>query len=277
MRYLFPAALLAASILAAQAPPSFEAASVKKHVDANTRGAAFQIPPTGRVHIVNVPLYIIIALAYDLPFQSQTERLTGGPDWLRSEPYDIEATAGALPPAMTAEERIRKVKAMLRALLADRFHLELRQSARELPIYTITVAKSGPKLKPAAVSETECMAATIDPPCHEVNGGVGRGLHGKAISVSDLAHYAESWSDRPLVDRSGLTALYEVDTEGWVPPQVRPPSPDGAPPSAEALAMSDPGRPTLFVIMDRLGLALSPSKGPVAVYHIERVERPAGN
>jgi uncharacterized protein (TIGR03435 family) len=166
---------------------------------------------------------------------------------------------------------------MMEALLAERFQLRLRHSVQDMPVYAVTVGKSGPKLKTASVVEGECMTAKLDPPCHQVYGGVGRGLHGKAITISDMARYAESWADRPLLDRTGLTQLYEVDTEGWVRTEVHPPAPDGTVVSAEALAMADPTRPTLFVIMDRLGLKLEPARGPVDVYVIERVERPAAN
>jgi uncharacterized protein (TIGR03435 family) len=105
---------------------------------------------------------------------------------------------------------------------------------------------------------------------------MGRGLHAKAVTIADAAHFAENWSDRPILDRTGLTGLYEVDTDGWAPMEVRPPD-SGTPPSAEAPAMAVPTRPTLFLIMDRLGLKLEPAKGPVDVYVIERVERPQGN
>jgi uncharacterized protein (TIGR03435 family) len=110
MRPLFASFLMGALSLAAQVSPAFDAASVKLNRDPHPQGIAFQILPSGRVHIVNVPLYVIIALAYDVPFQSQTQRLSGGPDWVRSDTYDIEATAGELgPPEMTSEARTRKM------------------------------------------------------------------------------------------------------------------------------------------------------------------------
>jgi uncharacterized protein (TIGR03435 family) len=269
--------LLITSIASAQAPPAFEAASVKLHNDPNSRGVTFQLLPSGRVHMVNLPLYVIISMAYELPFQSATERLTGGPEWMRSETYDIEATAGSFPPEMTSEERSRRMKLMLRTLLAERFHLQVRNEKKDMPVYTLTVARNGPKLTPAKVKESDCVTASINPPCHVINGGMGRGLHGKAVTVSDIAEVAQNWSDRPLLDRTELTGLYEVDTEGWVPMTTRPPSNDGNPPSAEALAMADPARPTLFLIMDRLGLKMEPAKGAVDVWVIERVERPTEN
>jgi uncharacterized protein (TIGR03435 family) len=269
--------LLTTSIASAQAPPAFEATSIKRHNDPNSRGMAFQMPPSGRVHMVNLPLYVIIAEAYDLPFQSLTERLSGGPEWVRSETYDIEATAGTLPPDMTSEERSRRMKLMLRTLLAERFHLQVRNEKKEMPVYTLTVARNGPKLTAAKVKEPDCVTASLNPPCHEINGGMGRGLHGKAVTVSDIANFAQNWADRPLLDRTDLAGLYEVDTEGWVPMTSRPPSNDGNPPSAEALAMADPARPKLFLIMDRLGLKMEPTKGAVDVWVIERVERPTEN
>jgi uncharacterized protein (TIGR03435 family) len=265
------------AIAAAQAPPAFEAASIKRHNDPNPRNMAFQVLPSGRVHIVGLPLYMIISMAYELPFQSATERLSGGPGWVKSETYDIEATAGTMPPDLTSEARAHRMKLMLRTLLAERFHLQVRKEAKEMPVYTLSVAKNGPKLAPAKVREADCMAASINPPCHEINGGMGRGLHGKAVTVSDIADYAQNWSDRPLLDRTELTGLYEVDTEGWVPMTPRPPANDGNPPSAEAIAMADPARPTLFLIMDRIGLKMEPAKGAVDVWIIERVERPTEN
>jgi uncharacterized protein (TIGR03435 family) len=278
MKTLHLAAALATAALAlAQTPPAFEAASVKQHPDPNERVRAFQILPSGRVHIVNLPLYVIISMAYELPFQSATERLSGGPEWVKSATYDIEATAGSFPPEMTSTARDRRMKLMLRTLLAERFHLQVRDTKKEMPVYTLTVAKNGPRLTPAKIQESDCLTATINPPCHEINGGMGLGLHGKAVTVSDIADFAQNWSDRPLLDRTRLTGLYEVDTEGWVPMTARPPSSDGNPPSAEAIAMADPARPTLFLIMDRLGLKMEPAKGAVDFWIIERVERPTEN
>ena len=71
-------------------PLAFEVASVKPN-KADDRRIAMEFLPGGRLLVTNVPLRIIIAMAYHLPFQSS--RLSGGPDWIRSERYDIEAKA----------------------------------------------------------------------------------------------------------------------------------------------------------------------------------------
>jgi uncharacterized protein (TIGR03435 family) len=69
---------------------TFEAASVKPNKSATRPGMQFL--PGGRFTATNMPLFMLIASAFDVPFQSV--RLSGGPDWIRSERYDIEATAG---------------------------------------------------------------------------------------------------------------------------------------------------------------------------------------
>jgi uncharacterized protein (TIGR03435 family) len=89
--------------------------------------------------------------------------------------------------------------------------------------------------------------------------------------------FVSNWSDRPVVDQSGLKGLYNIQTEGWVPMRPRPPRPLGQEPTAEDLAFADPTRPTLFTIFDRLGLKLESTKGPVEMFVIESVERPAEN
>ena len=68
--------------------------------------------------------------------------ITGGPAWLSSDAYDIEAKAegNASGPVMAGP--------MLRALLEDRFKLKLHSETRQIPVYELTVAKSGFRLKP---------------------------------------------------------------------------------------------------------------------------------
>ena len=89
------------------APLAFEAASVKPNKSATRPGMQFL--PGGRFTATNMPLQLLIASAYDVPFQSV--RLSGGPNWIRSERYDIEATAG--PGAIPPGSRLRRGKTKL--------------------------------------------------------------------------------------------------------------------------------------------------------------------
>jgi uncharacterized protein (TIGR03435 family) len=85
-----------------------------------------------------------------------------------------------------------------------------------------------------------------------------------------------NWTDRPLIDKTGLTGLYKLDTEGWVPLTPRMPRADGQT-NSEDLALADPARPTLFMIFEKLGLKMEPQRGPVDMFYIDAAERPVAN
>jgi uncharacterized protein (TIGR03435 family) len=266
-------ALLATAPSRAQSP-AFEVASVKLH-GADDRHMAFpELTPGGRFSVAGLPLQIVIAVAYNLPFQGT--QLSGGPDWIRSRDgvYDIEAKAdeGALK-GLSSKERSARMRLMLQALLRDRFKLTIRRDMKEQPVYVLTVAKNGPKLQKSKFEEKDC----DDPAnrCHSGGAGQGRGIHAKGFDMAELAVSVSNFTDRPLIDKTGLTGLYDIDTDGWVPMRQRPvPSGDASP---ESIAMADPTRPTLYMIFDKLGLKMESGKAPVEMFVIEQVEKPAGN
>jgi uncharacterized protein (TIGR03435 family) len=280
-----PAAAMYGAVLMAQPqaakPRAFEVASVKPNTSEDLRNAALQYLPGGRFVARNVPLIFIIGEAYHVPYTSA--RLSGGPDWVRREKYDIEGTApaDAFPAGTPAKTRVQGTRLMLQALLADRFQLVMRRETKEAPAYLITVAKGGPKLQKSKLTESFCAETSESfgdaDSCHAFNGGQGRGLHGAAVDLSDLTLAVEGFADRPVVDTTGLKGLYNIQTDGWVPMRPRPPRPPGTEPSAEDLAFADPTRPTIFAIFEQLGLKLESQKAPVEVLVIESVERPAAN
>jgi len=271
--------LLAAAgsgVLAAQSTgrPAFEVASVKPTRSTDFRNSGIRGQPGGRLTITNIPLYRIILAAYHINAAFNSPRLSGGPDWVRSEGFDIEAVPppDAIPASLPVREQENRTRQMLQTLLAERFRLALRHETKEIPAYVLIVSGKGPKLSRSPVTEDQCANGAGSVPCHRLSGGIGRGLHGKAVSIGDIAGFVENWADRPLVDQTGLTGLFDVDTEGWAPLLPRP---RGEGPEAEALA--DPTRPTLFMIFEQLGLKLEPKKAAVEVYVIEHAERPGEN
>jgi uncharacterized protein (TIGR03435 family) len=68
-------------------------------------------------------------------------RVRGGPDWVRSEKYTIVAMGEASPD-------VSILQAMLMELLERRFKLKFRINTEEIPVYALTIAKDGLKLKP---------------------------------------------------------------------------------------------------------------------------------
>ena len=99
----------------------------------------------GRLTAHNAPLTLLIQRAYAV----QAFQVVGGPAWINTDGYDIEAK----PEGDTDR---KQMWLMLQTLLADRFKLTLHRETRELPVYDLTVAKRGPKLP--APKEVNCVS-----------------------------------------------------------------------------------------------------------------------
>lgn len=270
--------MAAAPVLSQAQLPSFAAASIKPNN--SERNGGIQFLPGGRLMVTNLNPRILIARAYGIPFQSP--RLSGGPDWIRSQRYDIEAVAeeGAVRPDDSPQRRELQIRLMLQSLLIDRFRLRIHREMREVLVYALVV-KDGAKLRSAKIQQNDCVGASVaqdqTAPCHSLVGGQGRGLTGRSVDMSDIANFLENWSDRPLVDLTGRSGLYDVDTEGWSPLRSGPPSLPGAAPSSEELAAADPSTPSLFSVLESVGLKLESTKAKVEVIVIDSIERPSEN
>ena len=88
--------------------------------------------------------------------------------------------------------------------------------------------------------------------------------------MDDLAQYIENWTDLPVVNRTAVSGLFDVATEGWISMRLPPP-----PPGNSAPANFD-GLPTIFTVLRTLGLELKQQEATVPVYTVEHIERPAG-
>jgi uncharacterized protein (TIGR03435 family) len=260
---------------------AFEVVSVKAHKPDDTRLGLPQFLAGGRFTATGMPLKLVIAKAYNVGFQSV--RLTGGPDWIlsRDTVFDIEATPprDAFPPSLASNIRLERERLMLQSLLADRFHLKIHRETKEMPIYTVTVGKNGTKLQKAKVEEKDCPSLEGGPTepgvhCHQLTGGRGRGMHGAAVSIADMLSYVENWSERPMVDQTGLAGLFNVQTRGWLPSQPGPPPPAGAK-AEDGSDLADV--PTLPAVFESLGLRLKAEKGKADIFVIESVEKPSEN
>jgi uncharacterized protein (TIGR03435 family) len=286
---LLPVLLLAAAPLAGQPKPlTFEVASVKPTTSQDMRNMRFNASGA-RISMTSVPLVLLVAQAYNLPFQSM--RLTGMPQWAFREAFDIEARAAddVFPPGLEANERARRMRALLQSLLADRFKLQTHPEAKDMAYYAVLVGKGGARMPKAAIEEKDCVEnpSGDEIRCHNFMGGMGRGLHAKAANMDDLAQFIENWTDHPVVNKTELSGLFVIESEGWTPmrqpPPPPPPTPGASPvpqivrpPSGDG-DMSDPTRPTLFMVMQKLGLELKQQKGPVDIIVVDHVERPAEN
>lgn len=274
------AAFAVAAVSLAQAPatkkPVFDVASIK-HNSATEGGRSLGDQPGGRFVASRVTLRRIIQYAY-----RDNQQFLGGPDWLDTDRWDIEAKAaeGTVPvranPINVAEPDT--IALMLQSLLEDRFKLKAHRETRELPLYELTVAKSGLKMKLAEdqTAPNALVGAAGARGGALTGGGIGLGrndMDARAQPINLLAAALGAlYAGRPVVDKTGLSGLYDIKLQ-WSPDAglAAPVNPPGAAPSA-------PSGPSLFTALEeQLGLKLEPSKGPLPVLVIDSIERPSEN
>ena len=91
-----------------------------------------------------------------------------------------------------------------------------------------------------------------------------------AQSIGALVTVLPQFVERPVIDRTGLTGLYDL-TLKWTPEPI--PSLPGLPQAP--LPPADPDVPNIFAaIQEQLGLKLEATRGPVEVLVIDSAERP---
>ena len=252
---------------------AFATITIKPARSADPRNARVQVLPNGDLIASAVPVITLLSHAYDVPV-NPSPRLSPLPDWTLREKYDIEAKApaNAIPASLQGSKVRSRIQQMIRGLLADRFRLVMRVEDKTMSVYALTVASGGPKLQKSAIAEKDCTFDAESETCHSFVGGLGHPLNAKAIDMDDLAHYITNWTDLPVVNRTALSGLFTVNTEGWTPMRLPPPPPN-ATPAVNPFA----GLPTIFTVLGKLGLELKRQEDILPVYTVERIERPAAN
>jgi uncharacterized protein (TIGR03435 family) len=262
--------------------PKFEVASVKP--SAPNAPSSLDASP-GRFIARAQPLNTVIALAYDI----KTEDIVSAPDWVGFTQWDIEAKVeeGSIPPRVDRTDRnsLTPMQFMLQTLLEDRFQLVAHRENRAEPAYDLVVSKSGPKFKRSddqILSTLPSDFRPFDPTSPQPQGSVRtlgaprpggiKTVVGKAVNLWMFAGYIHYFVDRPVVDKTGLTGLFDFEVRFMSEP------PPGWPPD---LIPKDEGlpAPSIFVaLQEQLGLSLqSNAKAPRPVLVIDRVQRASSN
>ena len=232
-----------------------------------------QVLPNGDLIATAVPVIRLLSYAYDVPI-NPSPRISPLPDWTLREKYDVEAKApaNAIRRGLPDGEVRSRNQQMIRGLLADRFRLVMRVENKTMSVYALTVASGGSRLQKRDIAEKDCTFDIGPEACHNFVGGLGHPLTAKAIDMDDLVHYIGNWMDLPVVNRTALSGLFAVNTEGWVPMRLPPP-----PPNASAAVNPFAGLPTIFSVLGKLGLDLKRQEDILPVHTVERIERPATN
>jgi len=239
---LIPALLMLPVGLAGQ-PLSFEVVSIRPAAAAANAGTSVELFEGGRLRIANEPAKLLLRMA----FQMQDAQIAGGPAWLDTDRYDIEAKTGR-PEKITREQ----MGPLMQSLLAERFHLRFHRETKELTVGALVISRSGPKLRAKTAEEGSGM---------NTSGGPERShLIATGTSMELLAGYLGNRLGRIVVDRTGLTESYDFTLE-WSPGET-----------------ADSSLPSLVTALrDQLGLRIEPQKASAEVLVIDAISRPSEN
>jgi len=251
--FRFGGVLLAMALgpLGAETPPSFDAASIKPITGRVV--TEMRINP-GRLVARGATLTYLIEQAYGLP----PLRISGGPAWVASERFDIEATAEG---SHSKDELLHR----LQTLLADRFKLKFHRETKELPAAVLTVGKNGTKLQASVKQEGS------DPSISQriIREGVRRlEFTGQRVSLPFLANHLSRRLNLIVVDRSGLAGEFDFNVE-ITPDPVE--AGDRNIPEREVVAR-------IFMdFIQKIGLKLESQKVPVEITVLDQAEKPGEN
>jgi len=249
--------------------PRFEVATIKPTKEDDGM-FLMRFSPDG-VQIKGMPVQEILRMA----FAVQEDRLLGVPGWAKSDRYDVDAKVDAADAPKLKDLSPAQRKAMLLPLLADRFNTKYHHETRELPVYALTIAKGGSKLKESNPAD---LAANQD----QLGKTMMRmgNLESQGGTIATLIDTLSPQVGRTIIDKTGLTAKYNF-TLKWTPDDGPAPMPGGLAgglPRGDAGSTPDTGGPSLFTaLQEQLGLKLEPQKGPVDVIVIDHIDPPSPN
>jgi bla regulator protein blaR1 len=244
--------VLKAQTLPAAPQHRFEVASIRKG-DPNGQNVRIGPGPQGGLRTENTTTLGLLTFAFDL----RDYQFVGGPGWIRTDRYNIVGTPDSPEENVGPNTGREKMEAMfgrqrqrVQALLMDRFGLILKAEMREMPIYGLTIDKSGHKLK--AILDQNA------PPHMRTNNGL---ISGSNVPVKLLTNSLSSLLRRPVMDETNLPGGYDF-TMNWTPE-------GGAP---------NEGQGSIFTALrEQMGLKLESKRGLAPVYVIEKIERPTEN
>lgn len=248
--------------------PAYEVAAIKVHPPgywptSETRRFTAEGVVWDNIHIQNV-----IVRAFDLrdpTFTYSARLIPGGPKWIESDWYDIEAKMSDQDSSeyarLSPDEQEAMTRRTLQALLVDRFGLKYHRMTEMAPAYVIVPGKNGPRNMKKEPDNAKLSIAWSD---------MGHGEY-HAAPFSLVVGLLESIDRIPVVDKSGLTGKYDFTLEfSRDAGMVRP--------DAGSVPASNDSRPPLrFALEEELGLKVERTKAPLESIVIDHIERPSPN
>jgi uncharacterized protein (TIGR03435 family) len=257
---------------------TFEVASIKPRGDDPSpfpvcgAQSGLRLSPD-RLTATNTTLFALITWAYGIGYScfivSDQGLVSGGPKWVVSERFDVQATFPAGTPAYTEQQlqdgRAPEIQKMLRALLEDRFKVSLHKVMKEVSVYDLTLAASGAKLTPPRPEEQKFVGISLEP---DEKNEILVHLRGNKATLEDMTHVIEPVTHTPVLNRTGLKDEYSFDMKFAV---IEP----FTGPLANLVGATSP---TIFTVFEKeLGLKLARGKGSIEQWVIDRAEKPTEN
>lgn len=241
--------LLAAASALAQVP-TFEAVSIRPSA-ADSKSSQTTYDP-GRIIARGVSLKQLVEWAY----QVSPVQVSGGPGWMDSKFFDIEAQA-------EGEHTKDELLGMLQPVLAERFKLALHRETKEMSVYLLTTAGPNRSKLQAAQGGPANIALGLAP--RNPDKFVTLAITGHSVSMQYLANYLTGIFARLVVDRTGLDSSFDFRAEVAL---------------EENEIITDKRAAVISALSDalpQLGLRLETRKEPVENLIVEHVEEPSAN
>jgi uncharacterized protein (TIGR03435 family) len=230
------------------ADPDWEVATVRPTDPSDPGGQRVRL--TGRhVLLLNTTADQFLQLGYGV----QKRQLEGEPEWAKMERWNVDGV-----PDVEGEPDWAQIQTLMRKILAERFGLKLHFEQREMPVYSMTVGKGGPKMRLNTSDPNGLMN-------QQNNSGNGQDVEDlRNASMADLTTILQFRVGRPVVDQTGLKGRYDFQLK-WTTDESKAPTDGTAPPG-------------LFTaVQEQIGLKLEPVKALAEVLVIDAVERPSAN
>ncbi len=287
----------AATAASTAALPAFEVVSIKPHKDEGMMMRIGMSATPDGFQADGLPLQMLVRQSLGL----SDDRIVNEPDWTRSARFDINAKVAPEDAPRLKALSMQERSVMMLPILEDRFGLKYHHETRVLQVYTLVVAKGGPKLKESSLPDSG--ASPLPPPpvppgASGAPGGAGAigpaggprtlmhmstqgmTLEARGTSMASLAQLISQQISATVVDKTGLTGKYDF-TLAFMPDNfmvngqmMRPPG-GGTPDGAQS---QEPVGPSIFTaVQEQLGLKLIAEKEPVDVVVIDQIAQPTAN
>ncbi|HVW07259.1 MAG TPA: TIGR03435 family protein [Bryobacteraceae bacterium] len=272
MRLVLAAVGVAVLLHAQSGPrPAFDVASIKPCQEPVNDLGPHSSP--GRLATDCAELLNLIGNAYTafadghLNHNSDPAPINGGPAWIHSASYEINATAEGNPSVAMM------MGPMMQQLLEDRFQLKIHRQTIEGPVYFLTTARGGSKLRPFREGSCTPYSSLPRPAllpgteyCESfIGGGKSPSVTATGVTLDEFSKTLRVLLDRPVINKTGIGGRFDIHVRFTeVAPQVNESDPTASSSIFDAL-------------QDQLGLKLESGRGPIETLVIDHIERPSGN